>query len=321
MNRSSLPVRALLLALALPLASLAQDYPAKPVRLVVPFQPGGGSDTLARMLAEKLSPKWGQPVIVENRTGAGGNVGAEFVAKAAPDGYTLFVSSPGPVVINKSLYRSLPFDPDGFVPVSIIANNYSVLVVHPKVSAGSVASLIAYARANPDKLNYASAGSGTTLHLAGELFKSLTGVKITHVPYKGAGPGFAALLGGEVDMMFVDVYIALPHVRAGKLRALALSGGQRDPLLPGVPVMSEVLPGFEFQVWQGIVAPAGTPAGVVARVSAAVAEAVKQPDVVKRLADTGLHAVGSTPAEMGVVMKAVRERWGKVIRETGARAD
>lgn len=179
------------------------------------------------------------------------------------------------------------------MPVSIIADNYSVLAVHPKVGADSVASLIAYARANPDKLNYASAGSGTTLHLAGELFKSLTSVRITHVPYKGAGPGFAALLGGEVDLMFVDVYIALPHVRSGRLRALAPSGGRRDPLLPGVPVMSEVLTGFEFQVWQGIVAPAGTPAGVVARVSGAVAEALKQPDVVKRLADTGLHAVAS----------------------------
>ncbi len=319
MNPALLLLPLLLLATTPPLS--AQDYPTRPVRLIVPFQPGGGSDTLARMLAEKLSPKWGQPVIVENRTGAGGNVGAEFVAKAAPDGYTLFVSSPGPVVINKSLYRALAFDPDGFVPVSIIANNYSVLAVHPKVGPDSVSSLIALARANPDKLNYASAGSGTTLHLAGELFKSLTGVRLTHVPYKGAGPGFAALLGGEVDMMFVDVYIALPHVRAGKLRALALSGGRRDPLLPGVPVMSEVLPGFEFQVWQGLVAPAGTPAVVVSRVSAAVAEVVKQPEVAKRLADTGLHAVGSTPEELGAVMRADRERWGRVVRETGARAD
>jgi tripartite-type tricarboxylate transporter receptor subunit TctC len=284
----------LTLALALPLALHAQDYPAKPVRIVVPFLPGGGSDTLARLLAEKLSAKWGQPVVVENRAGAGGNLGAGFVAQSPPDGYTVLISSPGPVVINQSLYKGLAFDPDGFVPVSIIATNYGVLAVHPRAGMDSVAQLIAYARASPDKLNFASAGSGTTPHLAGELFKSLAGVRITHVPYKGAGPGFAGLLGGEVDMMFVDVFIALPHVRSGKLRALALGGGRRNPLLPGVPVLSEVLPGFDYQVWQGMVAPAGTPAAVVARLSGAVAEAVRQADVVKRLADVGLEAVGST---------------------------
>ena len=307
--------------LALPHSLHAQDYPAKPVRIIVPFQPGGGSDTLARLLAEKLNAKWGQPVIVENRAGAGGNLGAEFVAKSLPDGYTLLISSPGPVVINKSLYARLGFDPDGFVPVSIIATNYGVLAVHPKVGLDSIAQLIAAAKASPDKLNYASAGSGTTPHLAGELFKSLAGVRITHVPYKGAGPGFAGLLGGEVDMMFVDVFIALPHVRSGKLRAIALGGGNRNPLLPGVPVMSEALPGFDYQVWQGMVAPAGTPAGVVGRLSAAVAEVVKQSDVSKRLSDVGLEAVGSTPAEMTLIMRQDRERWGKVIRETGAKAD
>jgi len=306
---------------AFPVALFAQDYPTKPIRIVVPFQPGGGSDTLARLLAEKLITKWNQPVIVENRAGAGGNLAAEFVAKSAPDGHTLFLSSPGPVVINKSLYASLPFDPDTFVPVSIIATNYSVLAVHPGVGLDSVASLIAFARANPGKLNYASAGSGTTLHLAGELFKSMAGVQITHVPYKGAAPGFTGLLGGEVDMMFVDVYIALPHVRSGKLRALALGGGKRNPLFPGVPVMSEVVRGFDYQVWQGMVAPAGTPDAVVNRLSAAIADAVRQPDVTKRLADVGLEAVGSTPAEMGTVMRQDRERWGKVIRETGAKAD
>ena len=320
--RTSLLFRVLLAAaLALPQSLLAQDYPTRPVRIIVPFQPGGGSDTLARLLAEKLNAKWGQPVIVENRAGAGGNLGAEFVAKSLPDGYTLLISSPGPVVINKSLYARLGFDPDGFVPVAIIATNYGVLAVHPKVGLDSIAQLIAAAKASPDKLNYASAGSGTTPHLAGELFKSLAGVRITHVPYKGAGPGFAGLLGGEVDMMFVDVFIALPNVRSGKLRALALGGGKRNPLLPGVPVLSEVLPGFEYQVWQGMVAPSGTPADVVSRMSAAIAEVVKQPDVAKRLRDVGLEAVGSTPPEMGVVMKADRERWGKVVKETGARAD
>lgn len=311
----------LLLALALPLALHAQDYPSRPVRIVVPFQPGGGSDTLGRLLAEKLTARWGQPVVVENRAGAGGNLGAGFVAQALADGHTLLLSSPGPVVINQSLYKSLPFDPDGFVPVSVIATNYGVLAVHPRTGLADVAALVAAARAAPDKLNFASAGSGTTPHLAGELFKSMAGVRLTHVPYKGAGPGFAALLGGEVDLMFVDVFIALPHVRTGRLRALALGGGARNPLLPGVPVLGEVLPGFEYSVWQGLVAPAGTPSAVASRISGAVADIVRQPDVAKRLADVGLEAVGSSPAEMGAVMRQDREKWGKVVRETGARAD
>ena len=311
----------LLLALALPLSLHAQDYPSRPVRIVVPFQPGGGSDTLGRLLAEKLTARWGQPVVVENRAGAGGNLGAGFVAQALADGHTLLLSSPGPVVINQSLYKSLPFDPDGFVPVSVIATNYGVLAVHPRTGLADVAALVAAARAAPDKLNFASAGSGTTPHLAGELFKSLAGVRLTHVPYKGAGPGFAALLAGEVDLMFVDVFIALPHVRVGRLRALALGGGARNPLLPGVPVLGEVLPGFEYSVWQGLVAPFGTPASVASRISGAVADIVRQPDVARRLADVGLEAVGSSPAEMGAVMRQDRERWGKVVRETGARAD
>ena len=311
----------LLFALALPLALHAQDYPSRPVRIVVPFQPGGGSDTLGRLLAEKLTARWGQPVVVENRAGAGGNLGAGFVAQSSPDGHTLLLSSPGPVVINQSLYKSLPFDPDGFVPVSVIATNYGVLAVHPRTGFSDVAALVAAARAAPDKLNFASAGSGTTPHLAGELFKSLAGVRLTHVPYKGAGPGFAALLAGEVDLMFVDVFIALPHVRAGRLRALALGGGARNPLLPGVPVLGEVLPGFEYSVWQGLVAPFGTPASVASRISGAVADIVRQPDVAKRLADVGLEAVGSSPAEMGAMMRQDRERWGKVVKETGARAD
>lgn len=318
---SALVRNLLALLLALPAWVVAQDFPARPVRIVVPFAPGGGSDTLARLLAEKLHARWAQPVVVENRAGAGGNLGAEAVARAAPDGHTLLLSSPGPVVINKSLYKALAFDPDDFVPVTVVATNYGVLAVHPRSGVESVAALVASARAAPDKLNYASAGSGTTPHLAGELFKSLAGVRITHVPYKGAGPGFAALLAGEVDLMFVDVFIALPHVRSGKLRALALGGGKRNPLLPGVPVMSEVLPGFEYSVWQGIVAPFGTPAAVVGRVAAAVGEVVREPEVARRLGEIGLEAVGSTPAEMGVAMRGDRERWGKVVRETGARAD
>ena len=301
--------------------SYAQDFPVRPVRIIVPFSPGGGSDTLARLLAEKLHAKWGQPVIVENRVGAGGNLGAEAVANAAPDGHTVLISSPGPIVINKSLYAKLGFDPDAYVPVSIIATNYGVLAVHPKAGIQDVRQLIAIAKANPDKLNFSSAGTGTTPHLAGELFKSMAGLRIAHIPYKGAGPGFAALLAGEVDMMFVDLFIALPHVRAGKLRALALGGGKRDPLLPNVPVLSEALPGFDYQVWQGMVAPAGTPAATTTRLSAAVSEAVRLPEISRKLQDIGLETVGSSPAEMAAVMQQDRERWGRVIRATGAKAD
>jgi tripartite-type tricarboxylate transporter receptor subunit TctC len=316
-------LRGLLLAAAL-LSSLvvqAQDYPAKPIRIIVPFQPGGGSDTLARLLAEKLHAKWGQPVVVENRAGAGGNLGAELVAKAAPDGYTLLISSPGPVVINKSLYGKLPHDPDTLVPVSVIATNYGVLVVHPKTGAKNVQQLIANAKANPDRLNYASAGSGTTPHLATELLKSMAGIQLVHVPYKGGGPAFAGLLGGQVDMMFVDIFTALPHIRAGKLQALALGGGKRNALLPDVPTMSEVIPGFDYMVWQGMVAPAGTPSAVADKLSAAIAEAVRRPEVIKQLMDVGLEPVGGTPSELAQVMRQDRERWGAVVRATGAKAD
>ena len=321
MTRTLTAVALLIAALAFSHKSVAQEFPARPIRIIVPFSPGGGSDTLARLLAEKLHARWGQAVVVENRVGAGGNLGAEAVANAAPDGHTVLISSPGPVVINKSLYAKLGFDPDTFVPVSIIATNYGVLAVHPKNAVQDVRQLIALAKANPDKLNFSSAGTGTTPHLAGELFKSLAGLRIAHIPYKGAGPGFSALLAGEVDLRVVDVFIALPHVRAGKLRALALGGGRRDPLLPNVPVMSEVLPGFDYQVWQGMVAPAGTPPAIVARLSAAIAEAVRQPETSKKLQDIGLEAVGSTPAEMAQVIQQDRERWGRVIRATGARAD
>jgi len=321
MTRTLTAVALLIAALAFSHESVAQEFPTRPMRIIVPFSPGGGSDTLARLLAEKLHARWGQAVVVENRVGAGGNLGAEAVANAAPDGHTVLISSPGPVVINKSLYAKLGFDPDTFVPVSIIATNYGVLAVHPKNAVQDVRQLIALGKANPDKLNFSSAGTGTTPHLAGELFKSLAGLRIAHIPYKGAGPGFSALLAGEVDIMFVDVFIALPHIRAGKLRALALGGGKRDPLLPNVPVMSEVLPGFEYQVWQGMVAPAGTPTAIAARLSAAIADAVRQPETSKKLQDIGLEAVGSTPADMAQVIQQDRERWGRVIRATGARAD
>ena len=232
----------------------AQTYPAKPIRFIVPVPPGGGVDALARIVAESLRSKWGQSVVVENRAGAGGNIGAEAVYKAEPDGYTLLFTAGGVLVTNKLLYAKLGYEPEAFVPVSIVAANYSVLIVHPKLGADSVQQLIAMAKANPDRLDYASPGSGTGSHLTAELFKSMAGVRIAHIPYKGTGPALADVLGGQVLSMFGELGSVLPHIRAGKLRALAVTSAKRNPSLPGVPAMSEVLPGFLATPWNGAVA-------------------------------------------------------------------
>ena len=307
--------------LAFALSAQAQDYPGKLVRVVVPYPPGSLTDTLARLVAEKLQGKWGHPVIVENRAGAAGNVGAEVVSRAVPDGYTLLFSPPAPFVTNKLLYAKLAYDPEAFVPVSVIAIAPVVLMVHPKVAAESVQQLIAYARANPDRLNYASSGVGGTPHLTAELFKSMGGIRIVHVPYQGTAPALTALLGGQVDMLFDAVGAGLPSIRAGKLRVLAVGSEKRTPLLPDIPAMSELLPGFTSMVWVAMAAPPKTPAAIANRISAAIAEAVKQPEVAKRMLDLSFEAIGSTPAEMALLVRQETERWGNVVRMTGARAD
>lgn len=306
---------------ALGVPAHAQDYPNKPIRIIVPNPPGGGNDLAARLVAERLRGKWGQPVLVENRAGASGRIGAEAVAKAAHDGYTLLVSAPAALVINKSLYARLGYDPDVFVPVSVIVAGAGVLVVHPNVPAADVRQLIAYAKANPGNLTYASQGTGTIAHLAGELFQSTIGVKIVHVPYKGSAPAVSDLLGGQVGMMFSELGPVLPHIRAGKLRVLAVGGEKRHPLMPDVPALSETMPGFVFSYWIGMVAPAGTPPAIANRLSVEIAEGLRQPDVAKRLLDSSLEAVGSTPAEMATFMKRESERWGNVIRITGTTAE
>lgn len=309
-------------ALLFSLAAHAQDYPAKPVRIIVPNPAGGGADLLARIIADKLWEKWGQPFIVENRAGAAGNIGMEAAFKAAPDGYTLVFTPQPPLVINKSLYAKLGYEPDAFAPISVVVAVPMVLVVHPSVAAQNVQQLIAYATANPDRLNYASGGSGSTPHLAGEFFKSRTGTRIVQVPYKGNAPATAGLLGAQVDMMLLDLGGALPHVRTGKLRALAMLTEKRNPALPDVPTMSEVLPGFVLSPWWGMVAPPKTPAAITEKVSAAVAEVLRQPDVAKRLAEMGnLEPVGGTPAEMAQFLKVDRERWDSLIRAIGAKAE
>ncbi|MFM9972595.1 MAG: Bug family tripartite tricarboxylate transporter substrate binding protein [Burkholderiales bacterium] len=299
----------------------AQDYPTKVVKVITPFPPGGGVDILARLIAEKLQVKWGQSVIVENRAGAGGNVGTEFAWRAAPDGYSLLVTAQAPLVINKSLYAKLNYDPDTFTPVSVLATAHSVLVSHPKVPVETVPQLIAHAKANPDKLNYSSPGVGNPGHLTAELFKSMAGVRVVHVPYNGTGPALAGLLSGQVELLFGQLSSVLPHVRAGKLKLLAVASEKRYASLPNTPVMAETLPGFLSATWWGMVAPPGTPSPITEKLSAAIAEAVKQPDFAKRLGELGFEAGGGTPAEMALFMRQERERWGGVIRAVGAKAD
>lgn len=308
------------IACALPAAAQAPVYPKQPIKLVIPSPPGATTDALARVVADKLQKKWGQPVVVDNLPGAGGNIGAEAAYKANPDGYTLLFSFPSPLVVNKSLYKKLSYDPDRFEPVSLMAIVPLVLAVNPHVAATTAQQLIAFAKANPNRLNYASQGYGTTGHLAGELFKSLAGVQIVHVPYKGSAPALTDLLGGQVQMMFIELSTVLPNIRAGTLRALAVGSDKRSPLLPNVPAMSELLPGFEASTWFGLVAPPKTPMPIINQLSAAMATIVHDPDVAKRLVAISADAVGDTPAEMAKFLRDERARWGQVIRETGATA-
>ncbi len=313
-------IRVLLAAAAIVcFAAQAQDYPASTIHIVVPSAAGATTDALARIVGDRFQKKWGQPVVVEDRAGAGGNIGAEYAFKAAPDGYTLLFSYPAPLVVNKSLYANLQFDPDQFVPVSLAGTAPLVLAVNLKVPATSVQQLISYAKANPGKINYASQGSGTTGHLGAELFNSMVGVRTTHVPYKGSAPAITDLLAGQVDMFFVELPTVLQLIAGGKLRALAVGSEKRSAFLPDVPAMSEVVPGFVALTWFGMVAPPKTPPAVANKLSAALVEAMHDPEVSKKLQSMSLDAIGNTPAEMAQFLKEERERWGKVIRAAGVK--
>jgi len=316
------PIMAPVVALTLLLApgAQAQEYPNKPIRIVVPFPPGALTDALGRLVADKLRLKFNQTVIVENRAGAGGNVGSEAVARSEPDGYTLLFSAPPPLVINKSLYAKLNYDPDTFVPVTTLAAGPLALIVNPKVQAESLPQLIALAKANPGKLNFASAGNGTTPHLAGELLKTIAGIQMTHVPYKGSALALTDVLGGQVDLMFVELPSVLQHISAGNVRVLALGSDRRNSVLPNVPTMSEALPGFFAATWFGVVAPPRTPPAIASRLAAAITESLSHPDVVQRLRDARLDPMGGTPADMATFLRQERERWGGVIRSSGATA-
>ena len=316
-------MRTLLVGLALLAgAAQAQDWPARAVRIIVPFPAGGSADLLPRLVGEKLAARWGQPVVVENRPGAAGNIGAEAVFKSEPDGYTLLSAPPPPLVINKLLYPKLAYDSSQFVPASVIAAIPNVLLVHPKTGVSTVQEFIALARANPGKLNYASQGSGTTSHLTAELFKTMAGgLAITHVPYKGTAPALADLLSGQVEMMCDNLGVSLQHVRSGKLKALGVGSERRVPALPEVPALAELLPGFVAVAWFGIVAPPNTPAAIAEKISAGVAEALRQPDILKRFSDISAEPIGSSPSEMAAFMRQETERWGAVIRAAGVKVD
>jgi tripartite-type tricarboxylate transporter receptor subunit TctC len=303
-----------------------QEWPTKPVRIIVPFPPGGSADLLPRAVAEKLAGKWGQPVIVENRPGAAGNIGADVVYRADPDGYTLLSAPPPPLVINRFLYQNLSYDSSQFVPITVIGAIPNVLLVHPKTNVASVKELIALARANPGKLNYASQGSGSTSHLTAELFKSMAGgaggpLAITHVPYKGTAPALTDLLGGQVEMMCDNLGVSLPHVRSGKLKALAVASAKRVKSLPDVPALAETLPGFEALAWFGIVAPPKTPPAIAEKIAAGVQDALKFPEVQKRLSELSAEPMGLTPAETAEYMKREAERWAAVIKSAGVKLD
>lgn len=301
-------------------ASQAQPYPSMSIKIIVPYSAGSSTDVVGRLAAEMLRLKWGQAVVVENRIGAGGNIGAETVAKAPPDGYTLFLSAPGPFVVNKSLFKKLSYDPDTFVPISVVVASPNVLMVHPSVPVTTVKELIAFAKANPGQVNFASPGNGTTGHLAGELFKSMGQINIVHVPYKGGLPALTDLLAGRVQMMFLDLGAALPHVKANKVRALAVGSERRSAALPDVPAVSEVLPEFVSTTWFAMAAPAGTPSAIADALSHAIREGLKREDIAKKLRELRFDLVGSTPDAMKELMQQESERAGKLIRQIGITA-
>jgi len=300
----------------------AQPYPSKPVRIVVNFPAGGVADLYGRIIAAKVQEAWGQPVVVENRTGAGGNIGADAVAKSAPDGYTLNMSAIGPHAINVSLFSKMPYDPvKDFAAVALVLEAEGLLVLHPSIPASSVAELIAYARANPGKLTFASAGMGTASHLAGELFKSMAKVDMTHVPYKGNVPAITDLLAGQTSLLFATMPTVLPHAKAGKLRALATIGSVRSMAAPELPTIGESLPGFEVNNWIGLFAPAGTPPEIVRRWNGEVMRIMQAPDIQARLPAEGARFSPNTPEQFAAFVKSEIAKWAPVVKASGARVD
>jgi len=304
-------------------ATATDVYPAKALRLIVPFPPGGPADALARLVGDKLSASLGKAVVVDNRPGAGGNIGMELGARSAPDGYTLVLAPAGNLTVNPFLYRNVPYDVGrDFAPVTVIAAVPNVLVVHPSVPAKSVAELVRHAKAHPGTLNYSSPGNGSGAHLAGELFKSMTGVDIVHIPFNGIAPAVTAVVGGQVQIMFAGAPSALPQVKAGRLVALGVASPKRIAAAPDLPTLAESgLPGFDVTSWYSIVVPSGTPNDIIARLRSEIASALTQPDIQEKLAGLGAEPIGNTPAEFAAMLKVETAKWGKIVKDANIQVE
>ena len=328
-NRGMITKRALLAAIgaaallaSAPLA-VADAYPAKPIRFVVPYPAGGPLDTVARLLGAKISERLKQPVVVDNKPGAGGNIGADTVAKAAPDGYTILMGAVATHAINPTLYAKIPYDPvKDFAPITQVASTPNVLVVNPSIPAGNVREFVAYAKANPGKLNFGSGSTGSAGHLAGELFKTMAGVEMTHVPYKGAGPAMQDLIGGQIQLMFDNLASSLGQMRAGKVKALAVTTAKRSELAADLPTVAESgLPGFDISTWFGVFAPAGTPKDVVAKLHDEFTRALALPEVREKMLNLGAEPVGNTPEQFAAYIRSEAEKYARVIKASGAKVD
>jgi tripartite-type tricarboxylate transporter receptor subunit TctC len=303
--------------------AFAQAYPAKTVKLIVPFPPAGTTDILARIVAQKLSERLGQQFIIDNRAGAGGNIGADLASKSTPDGYTLLVGTVGTNAINASLYAKMPYDTaKDFAPIGMIAAVPNVLVVHPSVPVKSVKELIELAKSKPGELNFASSGNGTSIHLSGELFKTMAGVNMNHIPYKGSAPALTDLLGGQVQLMFDNLPSSMPHIKAGKLRPLAVTSLQRSPALPDIPTIAESgLAGFDASSWFALFAPAGTPKDIITKLNAELQVILQMPEVRVKFAEQGAEPGNFTPEQLGAFTRAEMVKWAKVVKDSGAKVD
>jgi tripartite-type tricarboxylate transporter receptor subunit TctC len=322
-RRSRLLVALFVLGACAASAALPQDYPSRPIRMIVPFPAGGTADLLARQIGQTMGEALRQQVVIENRTGAGGNIGADLAAKAKPDGYTLLMGTVSTHAINPNLYPNMPYDPvKDFAPVAMVARMPNLLVLHPSVPAANVAELIALAKARPGTLAFASAGNGTTQHLAGELFKKMADVDMIHVPYKGNAPAVTDLVGGQVQVMFDNIPVSLQQVRAGKLRALAVTGPARSPVLPQLPTVAEAaLPGYNITSWFGLYAPSGTSPQIIERLNREANKALATAPIRRRLTDQGIEPAGGTPGQFAEFMRTELVKWGKIVRESGARVE
>ena len=322
MRRFALFLACFALSALAPLPADAQGYPAKPIRLIVPWAPGGTTDILARVIGQKVSEKWGQPVVIDNRGGAAGNIGSEAVVRSPADGYTLLLGTMSTHAMNQFLYSKMAFDPvNDLAPVSLVANVATVLVVHPSLPVSTVNELIALAKAKPGQLNFASGGIASFNQLCAELLMMMAKVDIVHVPYKGGGPAVADLVGGKVDMLFTGAPVTMSHIKSGKLKLLAVTDTQRSAALPDTPTMGETLPGYEFNNWYGIMAPAGTPRPVIDWLNTEILRILALSDVRERFTGLGADPTPSTPERFGAVMKADAEKWGRIIKQAGVRAD